>query len=275
MAVSGIVTLLSDFGYNDTYVGQMKGVMLARCPRAVLVDLTHAVRAQAVEQGAFLLELAVGAFPPGTVHLAVVDPGVGSTRRALAVSSGGHYFVGPDNGLLSAAVPEEARPEGQSATVGVPPGITAFDLTSPSVRREPVSSTFHGRDLFAPAAAFLAAGGNIGELGPMATEIVVLPALRAERLGGGRLRTRVVHIDHFGNLVTACQATDLTAPAMTFHHARHTVRHLVATYADAPAAELVALVGSGGYVELAVRDGNAAERTGIRIGDELIAVPVS
>lgn len=271
---AGIVTLLSDFGTTDTYVGQMKGAILRRAANVVVVDLTHAVRPQAVEQGAFLLESALPAFPEGAVHLAVVDPGVGSSRKPLAIRYPGGWLVGPDNGLLSAALPETARPVSAPGPCPLLGPLSAVAIEPAALGAGNLSATFHGRDLFAPAAAHLAAGGALGDLGTPVATMIGLPPFRAERLAGGRLRGRVVHIDHFGNLLTSIRAADLSGPNVAFHHARHHVQGLRVTYADAPPDELIALVGSGGLVEFAVRDGNAAERTDIRLGDEVTAEPL-
>jgi S-adenosyl-L-methionine hydrolase (adenosine-forming) len=154
-----VITLLTDFGLTDTYVGQMKGAILRVNPNARIVDLTHDVRPFAVRQGAFLLERAAPAFPEGTIHVAVVDPGVGGQRLGIAVAAGGSYFVGPDNGVLSAALPDSARPPGlDSVPVAVPADIHTVEIQRLDILGARVAPTFHGRDIFAPTAALLSLG---------------------------------------------------------------------------------------------------------------------
>jgi S-adenosylmethionine hydrolase len=267
-----VITLLTDFGLADTYVGQMKGVVLSINPRAVIVDLTHDVRPQQIRQGAFLLETAIGAFPPGTIHVAVVDPGVGTERRALAVETDRGWLVGPDNGVLSAALPEAMRPAGdEPALVPLPAGVRAVELADPRFRRAPVSATFHGRDIYAPAAAHLSLGVPLDDLGPAVDRLIALPPFRARRDASGRLRARVVSIDHFGNVITDCRAADLPAGRFIARIHGQPAPGPVRTYgaASGPAA----LVGSGGYLEIAVPGGNAAARFDAAIGDEIVVEP--
>jgi hypothetical protein len=250
---SGVVTLLTDFGHDDAYVGTVKGVLLSINPAARLVDLTHAVPPQDVRRGALLLEGAWRFFPRGTVHLAVVDPGVGGTRRAIAVRAGGQYFVGPDNGLLSFCFDV--------------PGARGVVLTEPRYRRRPVSRTFHGRDVFAPAAAHLSRGVRLSALGPVLRRPVRLPP---PRLGGsgGRLEGEVLLVDRFGNLLTSLPGRALGGPrargVLRVGGAR--VRGLAGTYADRPRQALGAVVDSSGRVEVFVRQGSAAARLGVGPG---------
>lgn len=263
-----IITLLTDFGLSDTYVGQMKGAILAVNPQAVIVDLTHEVPAQQVRQGAFLLETAAAPFPAGTIHVAVVDPGVGSERRALAIETEHAWFVGPDNGLLSAALPAAARPAGDApAPVPLPPGVRAVELRNRRLHRREVAATFHGRDIFGPVAAHLSLGTPLEQCGPAAGSMLAFPPFRAERLAGGGLRARVAAIDHFGNLITDARAEDLPPGAFTVTCQGHTLRGPVRTYADA--AGPVALVGSAGFLEIAVPGGSAAALLGAQPGDEV------
>jgi hypothetical protein len=245
-----IVTLLTDFGTDDTYVGQMKGVILARCPSARVIDLTHAVRPQAVIQGAFLLETALDVFPSGTVHVAVVDPGVGTSRRGLAVTAAGQLFVGPDNGLFTPALSR--------------PGWEAFELRAAEYRLPTVSVTFHGRDVFGPAAAHLALGVAPTRLGPPARDPVRLGWPTAHAVGDD-LVGEVVHVDRFGNLLTSIGVDALEQTAAR-HGGAVTVRiagrpiPLVRTYGDLAPGSAGALVGSAGRLEVAVREGSAAAR---------------
>lgn len=268
-----LVTLLTDFGLSDAYAGVMKGVILSKAPDARLVDLTHDVPHQAVESGAFLLESAWRYFPPGTVHLTVVDPGVGTQRRRLALRTDSQYFVGPDNGVLSAALPDEAR--GARAIdggylareVALPPGVEAILIENDSILRQPLSATFEGRDAFAPAAAHLAAGGALADLGPPATAVLALPAFRAPRAEDGSLAGRVVQVDHYGNLITDIRAVDLLASPL-IEVAGRTLR-LVRTYGASD--RLCAIVSSSGRVEVALPKGSAADALGISRGTAVVA----
>jgi S-adenosylmethionine hydrolase len=271
-AVAALITLLTDFGTRDTYVGQMKGVIFGIAPMATVVDLTHEVTPQRVSEGAFLLETALAAFPPDTIHLAVVDPGVGTARRAIAVATPRAVFVGPDNGLLSAALPEVARPEGEGpVVVPVPEGVTVVELANQAYRRPLVSNTFHGRDVFAPAAAHLATGVPVEALGPRRTSLIALPPFRARRLPDGSLEAEIVSIDRFGNAITTARAQELPAGPFTVTVREHAVAGPVTTYAEAQGP--AALVGSSGYLEIAVPNASAAARLGLRLGDRVRIAP--
>lgn len=257
-----LITLLTDFGLDDTYVGQMKGVIAGICPGAMVIDLAHAVRPQQVEQGAFLLETAIGAFPAGSIHLAVVDPGVGTERAALVIQAQDRYLVGPDNGLLSCALPTECRPP-SPARVVLPDRMRAVRLPIP--RDRPVSATFHGRDVFAVAAAHLAAGASLDSLGERAGDMFALPPFAGNRRSPDLITGRVVHIDRFGNLITTVLAEQLHSRPRAVTIAGKRVDTIVTTYAEG--AGLVALTGSSGYLEVAEVNGNAAARLGASIGD--------
>ncbi len=270
--MAALITLLTDFGTHDTYVGQMKGVILGIAPTATIVDLTHEIAPQRIAEGAFLLETALAAFPPGTIHLAVVDPGVGTARRAIAVATPQAVFVGPDNGLLSAALPEEARPDGEGPTlVPVPEGVTVVELANPAYRRALVSNTFHGRDIFAPAAAHLAAGVPMEALGPRCTGMTALPPFHARQLPDGSLEAEIVSIDRFGNAITTARARELPPGLLTVAVRGHVVVGPVRTYAEAQGP--TALVGSSGYLEIAVPNDSAAARLGLRLGDRVRIAP--
>lgn len=239
-----IVTLTTDFGTRDPWVGIVKGVILARCPDVVLVDLSHEVGAQDVGEGMLVLAAAAPYFPAGSVHLAVVDPGVGSARRPLAVAAGGQYFVGPDNGLLSAAFRT--------------PGWSAVELTAPAHRLAPVSRTFHGRDVFAPAAAALACGVALDALGPRVGDPCRLELPRARR-DGVAVVGEVVRVDRFGNLLTSISVADLAAlpgPAIVEVEGRSIP--LVEAYASAEPGQPAGIIGSEERLEIFVRDGSAA-----------------
>lgn len=245
----GIITLLSDFGLSDSYVAEMKGVLLARAPAATLIDVTHQVAPGAVPQGQYLLGRAWRWFPPGTVHLAVVDPGVGTARRALAAAAAGHHFVAPDNGLLS-FLPADAR------FVSLPVARAA-------------APTFHGRDVFAPAAAALAAGAPLESLGSPVSDPTHSP-LPTPVHDGVAVVGEVLYVDRFGTLVSNIPG-GAVEPGVRIRVAGSDVGPLRRTFADVERGSLIACVGSGGTVEIAVRDGSAARLLGVGVGTEVRA----
>lgn len=251
-----IVALLTDFGCAGHHAGVLRGVVLAGAPDALPVDLGHGVPPGDVALGAWLLRWSWRHFPPATVHLAVVDPGVGTARRALAAAAGGMFFVGPDNGLLSLALDDagDARVVSLPASAGV----------------GPLSATFHGRDLFAPVAARLARGAALADLGEPVSDWVRLPEPVLRRIRPGTLAGEVVAVDHWGNLVTS-----ITAPALARERigaravvrvGRRVIRAIKGTYADAKAGSPVALVNSNGHLEIAVNGARADETLGASRG---------
>jgi len=270
-----VITLTTDFGLEDPYVAAMKGVILATNPEATIVDISHAVRPQAIEQGAFLLASAWPYFPNGSLHVGVVDPGVGTERRALAVRTPAATFVGPDNGLLSPALPDEVREAAwghdQPVPVRLPAGYRAVSLTNEAYLRQPVSSTFHGRDIFAPVAGHISRGVRLEELGPPVEEMLALAPFRARRQPDGSLRGRVIHIDVFGNLVTDVRCEDLPAERSTVEVAGQRIVGLSPTYQEG--AEIVAVVGSSGYLEIAAPRASAAELLGAALGIPVLVRP--
>jgi S-adenosyl-L-methionine hydrolase (adenosine-forming) len=244
-----VITLTTDFGLRDPFVGIMKGVLLSICPSARLVDLTHEIAPQDVLAGSLALEAAIPFFPPGTVHLAVVDPGVGSARRAIGVRAGGAYLVGPDNGLFSFAL------EGA--------GWTAVSLTAPQYRLAEVSRTFHGRDVFAPAAAYLAAGVPLERLGPAVSDPERLRRPGC-RLMAGELVGEVLDADRFGNLITsipAARLAEIPGP-IEVEVGGYRVRGPVDAYAAVREGEPAVILGSTGRLEIFVRAGRAVDRLG-------------
>ncbi|MHB8577019.1 MAG: SAM hydrolase/SAM-dependent halogenase family protein [Dehalococcoidia bacterium] len=264
-----LVSFLSDFGLLDPYVGIVKGVMLSLCPELTIVDLTHDVRPQAVEQAAFLAQQAWPLFPAETIHLAVVDPGVGTTREPLALRTPTGFFVGPDNGLLSAALPDAMRRQavsGPRTRAQLPDGFEARRISSVAVVRGELSATFHGRDVFGPAAAWLAAGRPFEDLGPALACMTVLPPFRGERTVDG-VAGRIVHIDRFGNLISTIGRGDLPTGAKQVRIGEMDVP-IVRTYGDAEG--LVALAGSGGYLEIALVGGSAAVQLDAAIGARVV-----
>lgn len=250
----GIITLMTDFGEADSYVAEMKGVILSICPNATLVDITHYVQPQDIQHGAFVLWAASRAFPPGTVHLAVVDPGVGTERRPIAVQTERAFYVAPDNGLLSLVLAEE-RPR------------QAVVLSNQAYYRQPVSTTFHGRDIFAPAAAYLHNGVPLKAFGPDAETLRLFPVPRPCWVREGLLAGQVLHVDGFGNVITNIRQSDADWGRFAYAQVgRHRVRRLCRTYAEGAPREIIALFGSSGYLEFAEREGDAARRLGALAG---------
>jgi len=248
-----LITLTTDFGLQDSFVGTMKGVILGIAPAARLVDLTHDVPPQDVRAGAYALYAAYRYFPAHTVHLAVVDPGVGSARRAVAVRASWGTFVAPDNGLLSLVLSRETVDE-------------AVALENPAYRLSQVSHTFHGRDVFAPAAAHIARGVSLSELGPAVTDLVTFPVSRPARRGS-TLTGYVIYVDRFGNLVTDVTEADLTGPVATVEAGTARIAGLSDAYAAAVPGQPLALIGSAGHLEVAVREGHAGRVLGLGVGD--------
>lgn len=260
---SGIITLLTDFGLSDNYVGQVKGVILSLAPQARLVDLTHEIPPQDVLEGGFQLATAWEAFPPGTVHLAVVDPGVGTERRPVVCLAGGHCFVMPDNGL------------GTLVFQQYPPEV-AVVLDRPEFLRHPVSRTFHGRDLFGPVAARLALGRAPTELGsPIRPDTLVRLNVEPVRQLGDRTTGPVLSIDRFGNCRTLIRPEHLPAPPerVVVRCGGARIRGIVRAFGDVPPGRTLALFGSHGGLEIAVREGSAAHAWEIARGSvvELLA----
>lgn len=251
---SGLLVLASDFGLEGPYVGQMKGAALAAAPVVRIVDLWHGIPPQAVRVGAFLLPRMWDRFPAGTVHVAVVDPGVGTDRGALAVHQGGRLFLGPDNGLFTG--PLGAGGEARRLPPAPPGG-------------PPPSATFHGRDLFAPLGALMAAGSlTFSSLEPPATAPVLLDLPRIGAAADGTLRGEVVWVDRFGNALTSLPA-DRVPPGSWRLQVGDRFLPGLATYGQVEPGALLAHVGSFGLVEVACRDGSAAELLGLRPGMEV------
>jgi S-adenosylmethionine hydrolase len=238
-----IITLITDFGTVDGYVGEMKGVLYSRCSDATVVDITHDIPPQDVDRARLTLARVWRRFPEGTIHLVVVDPGVGSTRAALAVASDGRLLVGPDNGVLSPAL--------------LFPGARAVELPTP----RGAAPTFHGRDLFAPAAASFAGGAPLESLGNAAVSPIMRRTPEAKRRSDGAVLGEVILIDRFGNAVT--NLLGLRGGVVEVDTLRLPVRR---TYAEVEPGEPVALVGSTGFIEIAVRDGDAARTLGLGRG---------
>lgn len=245
-----IVTLLTDFGLSDSYVAEVRGVLLSQAPGVILADLSHAIPPGDVRAGAFVLGRAWHRFPPGTVHLAVVDPGVGTPRGALALRTQGHAFVGPDNGIFTAVFRDNP--------------VEIVSLPVPAW----AAPTFHGRDVFAPAAAALAGCAPLESLGPRFSEIPVRLAGAEPRYEGKSVIGEVVYVDRFGSLVTNLTVEQVPSYA-TLEVEDIDLGPLRRTFGDVAAGGLLAYLGSDGAVEIAVRNGSAARRLGIGVGGQV------
>jgi len=244
-----VIALLTDFGTRDGYAGAMKGVLAARAPDARIIDIAHDVPAGDVQHAAWVLKTVWPHFPEGTVYLAVVDPGVGTSRPSVALAADDRFAVGPDNGIFT-FVAESAR-------------VVSLAVSADA------SPVFHGRDVFAPVAASLASGGSLEDSGTPAASLARLPLPRPERRGDA-IEAHVIHVDRFGNCVTDVPAAMLGGRGVRVEAGAVRTSRLVRTYAEAREGELVALVNSAGHLELATRSGAASERFGIHRGARLL-----
>jgi S-adenosyl-L-methionine hydrolase (adenosine-forming) len=245
-----LITLLTDFGMKDHFVGAMKGVMLGINPDIQMVDISHSIPPHDILSAAFTLSQACFYYPPGTIHLAVVDPGVGTARRAMAVSTGGHYFVAPDNGILGYVL-EKAD------------GFTAHEITADHYFHKPVSLTFHGRDIFAPVAAWISRDIPLQKFGPALKQPVPLKMPAVTRIQDALIQGTVLGSDHFGNLITNLRPEDVPAfsgsgRACKIVAAQREIRVFKRTFGDGPPGELFVIPGSCGYLEIVMRDRSAA-----------------
>ena len=260
-----LISLTTDFGLSDHFVGVMKGVILGIAPRARLVDITHEITPFNVGEAAFVISQAWRYFPKRTIHVAVVDPGVGSQRRPLLVECGGQVFVGPDNGVFSWVCEREEN-------------WRALHLTKDRFFRHPVSKTFHGRDIFAPVAAALSNGIPSDEFGDQVSDIVWLESLKPETEDDGRIKGRVIHIDRFGNCITNLTREDFagseaTAPTKLIVDAREitSFREFFSDFGKD--AEPFCVIGSAGFLEIAARNSSAAALLDVHRGDLVIVTP--
>jgi S-adenosyl-L-methionine hydrolase (adenosine-forming) len=264
MSQSRIVTFTTDFGLSDHFVGLLHGVVLNIDPETTMVDVSHAVASYDVLDGAWTIAQSYRFFPPRTVHVVVVDPGVGGARRPILVETDDYVFVAPDNGVLSLV---EARE----------PKFSARHITAERYFLQPVSQTFHGRDVFAPVAGWLSKGVAPAEFGPEISDYVRLPLPAVERTGdnilrGVVLRGVVLKVDKFGNLITNISEQDAPTlfaplpPPFRLLLAGQTITRMCRSYAEGREGELVAIVGSSGYLEVAARRASAAEKLGAAVG---------
>jgi S-adenosyl-L-methionine hydrolase (adenosine-forming) len=264
MKPSGIITLSTDFGLSDPYVAMMKGVILSINPRAVLVDISHHIRAGSIPQAARLIHETFAYFPLGSVHLVVVDPGVGSSRRPCAVEANGHFFVGPDNGVFWPLLRDN-------------PEAGMVHLKDSRFFLPALSQTFHGREVFAPVAAHLCSGIGLDRMGPLIQDPVPLPIAQPYEKDGALLG-EIVRVDHFGNLVTNISSKELDC-FLGPHRPRIEVGNLVISklsriYADEGERTPMALINSSDLLEIAVNLGRASEHMGLKDEEEIIGAAV-
>ncbi len=254
MNPSNIITLTTDFGYSDGYTGAVKGVLLSEADAVTIVDIAHAIPPQNVVAAMIALQTSVPYFPPGTVHLAVIDPGVGSSRRGLAVQSAGQYFVGPDNGIFT--------PWLDDADI-----IVELNMDTGNDR---ISFTFHGRDIFAPAAAALANETAITELGNIIDDPVYLP-IKKPLEANDEIRGEIIYIDNFGNCYTNIRSDDIDGVRVSeITVAGKEINWLALYFAEAAPGDALALVNSSGYLEIAINRGSAAHELEIAVGEPVI-----
>jgi S-adenosylmethionine hydrolase len=262
LAYRPIITLTTDFGINDHFVGAMKGVILDIVPEAAVIDISHAVQAFDVLDGALAISQAYSYFPPRTVHVVVVDPGVGTTRRPILASSDGYHFVAPDNGVLSMVYAREER-------------IQVRHITSDHYFRQPVSQTFHARDVFAPVAAYLAKQVDSHKFGDEIEDYVRFAAPKPKATGENRMRAVVLKVDKFGNLITNVTPADVPAlfsakpAAFKIVVGSREITAIHSAYAEGAPGEVFGILGSMGYLEIVANRAAAAQITGAGKGSEV------
>ena len=256
--MGNVITLTTDFGTADGYVGTMHGAILGINPEARIVDISHGIAPQDVHQAAYVLYTAYPYFPDGTVHVVVVDPGVGTERRAIALRAGRAFFVAPDNGVLSYIAASESVRE-------------IVELTNPRYWLPEVSATFHGRDVFSPVGAHLTRGVPLLNMGRRLSEIITFPLPGPSLKADGSIQGRVLHVDRFGNIITDIRTEILAGMENAqVEIAGCSIRGISVSYAAADVGELVALIGSEGHLEVAIREGNAGAALGVVAGDEVV-----
>jgi S-adenosyl-L-methionine hydrolase (adenosine-forming) len=254
-----IVTLLTDFGTRDHFVAAMKGVLLGLNPNLTLVDITHDIPAQDIHSAAFTLGQAYWCFPPGTIHLAVVDPGVGSARKALVASAGAHFFVAPDNGILSYVQRADES-------------FAAFEITADHYFRKPVSSTFHGRDVFAPIAAWISRDIPLRQIGHELSKPVQLKIPVPAKIRENLVQAAILAVDHFGNLITNLTPGDLpifdpaNPRAAKILAGQKEITAFHRTYSEGRPGEIFVVPGSTGYLEIVMKEGSAASVLNLKSG---------
>ncbi len=256
-----LITLLSDFGLKDSYVAEMKGIILSTSPDTTIVDITHEIKKFDIEMGMFVLASAVRSFPNGTVHVAVVDPGVGGRRRSIIIKTKNNYYVGPDNGILSLATKNE--------------GIEYVYHIKVDIFKEEISPTFHGRDIFAHTASLIAEGHKLSSLGDKIDDYHLIEFEKGE-FRKNEVICKIIHIDNFGNLITNIHSSDIDALKLNFGSAillrfrdkNYNIK-FHRTYSDVSSQEIIALIGSHNFLEIAENLGDAKNRIKAKKGDKL------
>lgn len=272
--MSSIITFTTDFGLRDGYVAAMKGALLSINPNVTIVDVSHSVSPRNVREGSFVLGSAYRYYPGGTIHVAVIDPGVGTSRRPLLLRGGGFYFIGPDNGVLSYVLADalqggsctqakqkvSSKPDHQA----LPKGFEGIVLTNRRYWRPEISATFHGRDIFAPVAAHLSLGVPLEELGEPIYSVVAFAVPLPKAASDGAIHGEIVHIDQYGNLVTNIAAGDLPGGGLEIEVKGCKIKGVSGSYEEA--GGLLGIIGSGGHLEISQKNGSAASLTMARIG---------
>ena len=257
-----IITLLTDFGLHDHYVAAMKGIMLGLNPDVTTVDISHLVPPQDIHTGAFLLGQVCSCFPAGTIHLAVVDPGVGTERRVLAATAGGSFFVAPDNGILTYVKMANNTFE-------------AYEVTSDHYYRKPVSNTFHGRDIFAPVAAWISRNIPLRRLGKKIADPVLLNIPAPAQVKEGLIQGTILAVDRFGNLITNLTPNHLPQydpaqpPRFKILAGKREITRYHEAYREGDPGEVFIIAGSTGHIEISVRNGSAARTLGLKSGNPI------
>lgn len=257
-----IITLLSDFGLKDSYVAEMKGVILSTSPDTGIVDITHEIKKFDIEMGMFILASAVRYFPDGTVHVAVVDPGVGGERKPIIIKAKNNYYVGPDNGILTLAAKNEGIED-------------VYHINKVDIFKKEISQTFHGRDIFAHTAALIAERHKLCSLGDKIDDYLIIEFEKAE-FRENEVICKIIHIDNYGNLITNIHSTDLndlklnfgSTILLQFRDKNYNIK-FHRTYSNVSSQELMALIGSHNFLEIAENLGNAGNRITAKQGDKL------
>jgi len=278
--MSSIITLTTDFGYDGAYVAAVKGAILSTNPEANIIDISHSIEPQNILQAAFILSTASRYFPKQTIHMAIVDPGVGSERQGIILKTPSALYVAPDNGILSYIIDDLFPVESHSSTehthdlkeIVFKTGVEVVAITDPRFWRHPVSPTFHGRDIFAPVAAGLSLGISPYEFGEKINSLHVLSIPKPSLDPEGNLVGQVLHVDRFGNLITNIKSNDLPGKDVIFEVAGHCIQGIKHYYAQNEG--VMAIVGSSGYIEVSLRDGSACDFLSAIVGDAIKVISV-
>jgi hypothetical protein len=252
-----LITLTTDFGTSDYFIGAMKGVIATIAPSARIIDITHHITPFNILDGAFTISQAARCFPKGTIHVVVVDPGVGSDRRALLAEADGQFFIAPDNGVLTKVFQNARKP------------LRVRVITNPKLALKNISRTFHGRDVFAPAAAHLARGASPPQFGKVISDYIRIEGAEPVKLSAGSWRGTIIKADHFGNLITNFHIDDFGAintNPFTMRVGHKRIRRIALTFSDTECGKLAVIAGSSGYLEITANQASAAENLGCGAG---------